>query len=312
MTYTRIAMGIALGMVALIRPAIGESSKSNFCTKSTRAAFRSCEADAADEFWITTGRCQNESDANTRQTCLDAARSDRSDALDECPDQRDARLAICDRLGQTPYDPPIDPANFLSPSAIAAHPNPLFPLVPGTHWHYLGGGEDNNVTVTDQTRVILNVTTIVVHDTVAVGGQIEEDTEDYFAQDKNGNVWYFGELSESFENGFLVDLGGSWTAGTDHAKPGIQMEASPAVGDFYRQEFLLGEAEDVAEVTSTTGTETVPAASCTGTCLVTHEGSGLEPDASEDKYYLPGTGLILEVDRESGVRNELVEYVPGP
>jgi hypothetical protein len=313
MTHSRgVALGIALGALGIVHPAVSESSKTNLCSKSTRAAFRSCQAGAQDDFWTASGRCQNDADAAARETCLEAARSERSDALGECPHQRDARLEICDRLGQAPYDPPIDPANFLTPAEIAANPNPLFPLKPGTVWRYVGGGEVNVVTVTSDTRTILDVATIIVHDTVEVAGQITEDTEDYFTQDKDGNVWYFGELSKSFENGFLVDLEGSWTGGVDGGKPGIVMKGAPAVGDFYRQEFLLGDAEDVAEVTSTTGTETAPAASCAGTCLVTHETSGLEPDASEDKYYVAGIGQILEVDLETGVRSELVEYTPGP
>jgi len=313
MTPSRaVIVALAIGALGIVRPAVSESSKTNFCTKSTRAASKACEAGALDDYWTTVGRCNNDSDAGARETCLDTARSDKADALDECPDQRDARLNICDRLGQEPYDPPIDPTHFLTPAQIAANPNPLYPLVPGTVWRYLGGGEENTVTVTSDTREILGVTTVIVHDVVAVSGQITEDTEDYFTQDTDGNVWYFGELSESFENGFLNDLEGSWIGGVDGGKPGIIMKAHPAVGDFYRQEFLLGDAEDVAEVTSTTGTESVPAASCNGACLVTHETSGLEPDASEDKYYVTGIGQILEVDRESGARNELVEYTPGP
>jgi hypothetical protein len=313
MTYARgVALGIALGALGIVHPAASKGNKANFCAKSARAAFRACKKGALDDFWIASGRCQNESDKAARNACIDTARSERSDARDECPDQRDARLEICDRLGQAPYDPPIDPSNFLTPAEIAANPNPLFPLRPGTVWHYVGGGEVNTVTVTNDTRMILGVDTVVVHDTVEVAGEVTEDTEDYFTQDTDGNVWYFGELSKSFENGFLVDLEGSWTAGVDGGKPGIVMKAAPAVGDFYRQEFLLGDAEDVAEVKSTTGTEAVPAASCAGTCLVTHETSGLEPDASEDKYFEAGIGQILEVDLETGVRSELVEYDPGP
>lgn len=313
MTYTRgFALGIALGALGIVHPATSESGKVNFCTKTARAAFRACEAEAQDDFWIASGRCQNEADTSARETCLDAARGERGEALDECPEQRDARLDVCERLGQAAYDPPIDPADFLGPAEIAANPNPLLPLVPGSVWRYAGGDETVTVRVTDETREILGIQTVVVRDTARVASEIVEDTDDYFAQDEAGNVWYMGELSRSFENGFLVELEGSWIAGADGAKPGILMKAAPAVGDVYRQEFLLGDAEDMAEVTSITGSETVPAASCAGTCLVTHEFTPIEPDASEDKYYAPGVGLILEVDLESGDRIELVEYVPGP
>jgi hypothetical protein len=314
MTYSRgIATTIALAALGTMHPAVSEGgSKSNFCSKTARAASRACEAEALDDYWIATGGCNNTSDAAARETCLDAARDARDESLDECPDQRAARLDICDRLGQAPYDPPIDPVNFLSPAAIAANPNPFWPLIPGSVWRYVGGDETVTVTVTSDTKEILGVTAIVVHDVAEVAGIVVEDTDDYFAQDASGNVWYFGELSRNFENGELVDLDGSWKAGIELAKPGIVMPAAPAVDDVYRQEFFLGDAEDMAEVTSTSGSETVPGASCAGTCLVTHEFTPIEPDASEAKYYAPGIGLILEVDEETGDRVELIEYVPGP
>jgi hypothetical protein len=314
MTHTRtLTLGLALGALGLGVPDVAESgNKSNFCSKTARAALRACEAEALDDYWIAVGRCTNDADAAAREACTDGARSEREEALDECPEQRDARLDVCDTLGQAPYDPPIDPANFLSPAAIAAAPNPFLPLVPGNTWRYAGGDETVTVTVTDRTKTLLGVTTIVVHDVAQVNGAVAEDTDDYLAQDADGNVWYFGELSRDFEDGDLVDLEGSWRAGVDGARPGILLRAAPAVGDVYRQEFLLGEAEDLAEVRSTTGTETSPGASCAGTCLVTHEFTPIEPDASESKYYVPGVGLILEVDDETGDRVELIEYTPGP
>ena len=116
---------------------------------------------------------------------------------------------------------------------------------------------------------------------------------------------FLPELSRGFENGQLVSLEGSWEAGVEGARPGIIMKAAPMVGDLYRQEFSLANAEDVAEVTSTTGTESVPAASCSGTCVVTRDFSPLEPDAEEQKFYAPGVGVILEIEEDGG-RVELV------
>ena len=63
-----------------------------------------------------------------------------------------------------------------------------------------------------------------------------------------------GLFGES-EDGELVDIEGSWTAGVDGAKPGILMLAAPAIGDVYRQELLLREAEDVGEVVPVEGDE---------------------------------------------------------
>jgi hypothetical protein len=175
-------------------------------------------------------------------------------------------------------------------------------------WVYKGGGEIDTVTVTNATKVIDGVETIVVHDVVTDESLVTtEDTDDYFAQDTSGSVWYFGESAKKFENGEIVGVEGSFKAGIDGAKPGIIMKATPAVGDVYRQEFALGDAEDAGEVLSITGSETVPGATCTGTCVVTHDFSPLEPDANEQKFYAPGIGVILEVDvAAGGTRLELI------
>ncbi|HEX6132252.1 MAG TPA: hypothetical protein VF044_11020, partial [Actinomycetota bacterium] len=264
----------------------------NVCSATARAAFRACQHEARDDYWIAVGGCKNESDADERAECKADAETERDEVLnEECPDQKEARLDLCDALGEGPYDPEIDPASFLSPAETAADPNPWLPLVVGSVWRYEGGDETIIVTVTDRTKEILGVTTIVVRDVVEEDGEPVEDTDDYFAQDRDGNVWYFGELSKNFEDGELVDIEGSWTAGVELAKAGIVMKADPMVGDVYRQEFLLGEAEDVGEVTAIDGSESVPAASCDGTCVVTRDTTPLEPDVAEAKYYAPGVGL---------------------
>ena len=133
-----------------------------------------------------------------------------------------------------------------------------------------------------------------------------EDTLDWYAQDKQGNVWYFGESTQELEDGRAVTVEGSWQAGVDGASPGIVMKAHPASGDVYRQEFLLGSAEDLAEVVSLAGSASVSAASCHGTCVVTHEFTPVEPELNERKYYAPNVGFILEVDLRTGDRSELV------
>ncbi len=283
----------------------------NPCAATAAAATQACRNAATDDYFTTVGNCLNLATADATKTCKKSAKHDLADAKDECADQRDARLALCDQLGKAPYDPPIDPANFLSPAETAANPNPYFPLVAGSVWVYEGGGEIDTVTVTNKTKVIDGVTTIVVHDVVTDQSQVpKEDTDDFFAQATDGTVWYFGEASQELdEDGEVLSVEGSFRAGVDGAKPGIIMKAAPKVGDVYRQEFALGEAEDAAEVISTTGTESVPAASCSGTCIVTHEFSPLEPDANEQKFYAPGIGVILEIDvAEGGTRLELTSF----
>jgi hypothetical protein len=207
-----------------------------------------------------------------------------------------------------PYAPVIDPADFVMPID-----NPYFPLKPGTTFVYEGetekGREHNEVKVTMETKVILGVTCVVVWDTVTVDGKLEEATYDWYAQDQQGNVWYFGEDSKEYdENGNVTSTQGSWEAGVDGAQPGIIMQAAPKVGDIYRQEYYEGEAEDMAEVVSLKEAVTVPYGAYTDV-LMTKEWSALEPAVVEQKYYAAGIGLIL-VTAGDGSRLELVEIRP--
>ena len=146
-----------------------------------------------------------------------------------------------------------------------------------------------------------------MRDTVRLDGVLIEDTLDYLAQDVHGNVWYFGELAQNFEDGELVDLDGSFTAGSDGAKPGFWMKAAPIVGETYRQEWFVGEAEDVATVVSTDSAEPVPFDNG-GPVLQTRDFNPLEPDSVELKYYVPGVGLVLETKPGTTERLELVEF----
>jgi hypothetical protein len=271
------------------------------CTKTAKSTLDACEAEA--DYSIALGKCNN-LPSSERNACRQEALRNLRDAEDECAEQFDARLEICDALGEDAYHPVINPANF-----VEGITNPFFPLVPGTTFIYRGGNEVVTVTVTHRTKMILGVKCIVVRDVVEVGGEVVEDTEDFFAQDVQGNVWYFGEIVQDFENGELVSIAGSFKAGVNGAKPGIIMKANPQVGEVYRQEFLLNEAEDLAEVVSRTGSATVPAATCNNDCLVTKEFSPLAPGVTEDKYYARGVGFILVVDPVSGTRVELVQII---
>ena len=203
------------------------------------------------------------------------------------------------------YAPTIDPASFTT-----AVDNPYFPLEPGAQWEYEGRTEDGLertvVEVTNETREVMGVTCLVVRDTVSLDGEVIEDTYDWFAQDADGAVWYFGEESSEYENGEVVSTEGSWESGVDGAQPGIIMPAEPKVGDAYRQEYYPGEAEDQAEVLSLTETVTVPVGSYDDV-LMTEEINPLEPDVVERKYYAKGVGPILAVQVEGGSdREELV------
>lgn len=170
------------------------------------------------------------------------------------------------------------------------------------------GLEKNEITITGETKNILGVDTLVYHDTVWLNDQIHEETWDYLAQHKNGDVWYFGEDVDNYDkNGVLVNHGGSWIAGENGAIPGFWVKQNPKVGEIYRQEYYPGEAEDMATVLSLNETVAVPYGTFTN-CLKTHDWTPLDPAALENKYYCPQVhAVVLEEDIASGEKVELVE-----
>jgi hypothetical protein len=316
-TIMPIILGtVALGLGLLWAPGSARA-QSTFCTDTANTMLMACRADTEDDFWVTMAQCMNVSDEQARTQCEAGAGTARGEAQAECDAQLAARLEVCGLVGEERYDPDFTAANFVDPDEIGSTvaPNPYFPLTPGTRWVYQGGEETITVIVTDKTKLIGGVTCRVVNDVVEEDGEVIEDTDDWYAQDLTGNVWYCGEIAKNFEtfegdepeDAELVDIEGSFKAGREGAKPGLLMLANPQVGNAYRQEVALGDAEDVAEVISITGNESVPAASCNNDCLVTRDFTPLEPGVNENKYYARGIGVILEVDEE-GNRTELVEF----
>jgi hypothetical protein len=209
------------------------------------------------------------------------------------------------------YNPEVDPGNF-----VRVVDNPYMPFVTGSTWRYEGTSEGEfevvEITVTNRHERVMGVDTVVVRDVVKVDGEVVEDTNDWFAQDKDGNVWYFGEQVKDYENGKLVSTAGSWEAGVDGALPGIVMPAVPKPGDVYRQEYYQGEAEDMMKITSVGQRAAVPAGSYSDV-VVTVDWTPLEPDVVEQKSYAKGVGRISE-EKTAGSpgRSELVEYRPAP
>ena len=211
----------------------------------------------------------------------------------------------------TAAQPAFDPANFEKGQPID---NPYLPWKPGTtfvYHTYLPGNvleQIDTVTVTDKTRRIDGVTCTVVSDVVTdpKTGQLIENTKDYYAQDKSGNVWYFGESSAEYDNGKLVSREGSWRAGVKGALPGIIQEANPQIGDSYDEENAPNVAHDHGQVTSLTGSASVPFGTFKNDLLVTHETSALEPGAAENKYYFAGIGEVFGKNLMSGEEDRLV------
>jgi hypothetical protein len=204
------------------------------------------------------------------------------------------------------YSVTLKPADF-----VAKIDNPWLPFTPGSRWVYRAGdGQQNEVVVTDQTRKVMGITATVVRDTETRDGRVIEDTLDWYAQDREGNVWYLGEDTKAVKNG-QPSAAGSWEAGVDGALPGIIMKADPRVGDAYRQEFYRGHAEDMGKVVRIGASESVPFRSFDG-LLVTQDWTPLEPRVVEEKFYAKGVGLILETKVQGGSgRNELISYQPG-
>jgi hypothetical protein len=188
--------------------------------------------------------------------------------------------------------PEPDPDDF-----VDTIDNPYLPYLPGTRWVYENtsseGDERIVVTVTDQTRMVQGVRATVVRDTVTdEDGRVVEDTFDWFAQDKAGNVWYFGEDTTAYEDGTTTKEG-SWEAGVDGAQAGIVMLADPRPGDTYQQEYYEGEAEDRGEVLAVDARASVPFGSYTD-MVKTADTTPLEPEVEEHKYYAEGVGFVYE------------------
>jgi hypothetical protein len=209
-------------------------------------------------------------------------------------------------------------AGFLGPGDFTTRiDNPYLPMRPGSRWVYRetntrGTRQRVVVQVTRRTRRIANgVTARVVRDTVTERGELVEDTFDWFAQDRAGNVWYLGEDTTEYENGKPVSKAGSWEAGVDGARAGIAMLARPRAGRGYRQERFPGAAEDRARVLSLDDQAEVPAGHFTGV-LTTKDWNPLEPRVLEYKLYAKGVGLVLALDTSGGSgREELLRYVKG-
>ena len=303
------------------------------CKQVAKSAKKACNAEVKDDYWIANGNCKNLPDPDERSDCIDEAKAERDDAKEECADQFDARKNLCEALGEDFYNPVIDPADFVDPADITSgNANPYFPLVPGYMWTYKtreGGVVTETITVEvleGESIMIEGVECVVVRDIVYEGDgtdpdDILEDTYDWYGQQEDGTVWYFGEFSLAKEDCEPEELceglyteDGSWKSGFEGGKAGIIMFADPSaeIGTVFRQEIALGEAEDAGEVLSFDDeTVVVPAGTYDTEVVKTLDFTPIEPDETENKYYAPNVGVILEVGFEdgdpTGERVELVE-----
>jgi hypothetical protein len=204
----------------------------------------------------------------------------------------------------------VNPADF---SAVVD--NQLFPLSTLRVLEYAGEEQDSDTGETiatrgvitilpDRQRTIAGVQVLVARDEAFADGELVESTLDYFAQHRDGTVYYFGEDVDNYEDGRLVDHEGSWLAGDGQNLPGIFMPAAPAVGARFDQERAPGIAEDHSTVLETGLTVTVPAGDFTG-CIKTEDVDPIG-NASEHKWYCPAVGLVKEQAEDE--LNQLVDY----
>lgn len=221
-------------------------------------------------------------------------------------------------LGQLTAAVPSAGSGAISPDPADHHfvawsTNRWFPLVPGSYWQFRSttpdGVETERMEVTDETVTIDGVRVRVVTDLVKLDGKVIERTRDYFAMDEKKNVWYFGEDTQSIdpETG-ETSTHGTWRSGVDGAMAGIIMLGDPDPGEDYAEENAPGVAQDHAKVVSLHADAEVPAGEWNDRALKTENTTPLEPDVLENKYYVPGVGLVLEVDQQDGTRNRLVRY----
>ena len=279
----------------------GQLALAGACDRSTSNSFKACYVDAGSSYQYAVAMCANIKDLTTKQNCQTRAADDQTSAQKLCDRQQAARKDVCAALGQSPYDPTIRPKDF-----SAKITNPLMPLTSGDVRVYKNGQATVTVMVTDQTIQLLGVTCLIVRDMNVVNGAIEEDTFDYYAQDRAGNVWYFGEDTIAYNKG-IASTEGSWRAGVNGAKPGIIMFADPQLGQTYRQEFMLGNAEDLAKTVAFNQHVKVPYGAFTN-AFETLEFTPLEPGAKENKFYVRNVGEVLSIDLDTGEHEELVSF----
>jgi hypothetical protein len=191
------------------------------------------------------------------------------------------------------YEPVLDASNFTTTVT-----NQYFPLPVGRTLTYTGikdgQSQVDTVTVTNQTKIVAEgITARVITDVATHNGTVIEKTSDWYAQDKDGNVWYLGEDTAHYLSTGKVDTSGSWEAGVHDAEPGLIMPADPQIPASWRQEFLSGQAEDTAWVVERGGSVTVPYGTLKN-ALTTLEATRIEPGAYDQKVYAPGIGIVHE------------------
>lgn len=197
-----------------------------------------------------------------------------------------------------PQFPDFNPASFESSTTIN---NEWMPMQPGTQWVYEGTAIDDEgksvdrrieFTVTDLTKEIEGIRTVVAWVEDFTDGGLTEKEIAFYAQDNSGNVWYFGEHPEDYEDGKFIEAP-TWIAGFQDAKPGIVMMAKPQVGGPHVFQGWGPEVDwsDYGQVQQM-GQETCVPVDCYKDVLVNAEANLDEKGAFQLKYFARGVGEV--------------------
>jgi hypothetical protein len=204
------------------------------------------------------------------------------------------------------YNPIINAADF---SPVIS--NKYYTLNPGMKAGYeqatSKGIKRMQIDVAGDTKTVMGITTLVVQHREWLNGWLMEDARGWFAQDKHGNVWYFGEAVEAYKGGKLVKGDDSWEAGVEGAKPGILMFGDPKPATTYRREYHPGRAEDMATVVAVGIRVRLPQGPLFQNCVHMREWSPLKKGEIENKYYCVGIGAMVLM-QEGADRLKLVTF----
>ncbi len=281
---------------------------------ATHAGFlrRACFADRKDDYLVHRADCAYVTPEEEEEECRAEAVAEAVERAEECEELYEARLDVCELIGEERFLVDFDPAEFVDPDDIGdtVEPNPYWPLSAGHTHVIIADGEVTVVTATDEVRDVGGLPCRVIRDFVFEEGDdgeggIEYDalevTQDWYAQNLGGDVVYCGENTFEIEDGLIDNTDGSFANGTDRARAGYLVRALPVVGEGDRQEMASDEAEDIVEYRSLAATPSeeeggdVAAFPCAGSCLKTFELNPHDPGQAEFKYYLPGIGFVLAV-----------------
>ncbi len=324
--------GLAVTLLLGFAPAIaaqGElemASGSGACSNHALQLRSACFADRRDDYLIHLADCSYVFGREDQATCRDAAGFERAEKTDECEEIYEARLDICEAIGEQRFDLEPDPEEMVDPDDIGdtIEPNPYWPLTAG-HTQVIRTEEEVTVvTATEEVREIGGLPCRVVRDLVFEVGEDDEGdveyeaievTQDWYAQHTNGDVIYCGENTYEVVDGLIDNTDGSFAHRTNRARAGVLVRRFPVVGEGDRQELATDEAEDYVVYVSLASSPGEAeggddgAFPCDGRCLQTFEVNPNNPGDAEYKYYLAGTGFVVAtklVDGEAtGEREEV-------